>query len=1217
MPTVPDDFVPVRANSPQLDQVATDEDPGVLDTLKAAGVVANWPFRLYRYAQNRADAATDIDHNPFDVIKGTRYESQPERFAFSHNMQETQAIMKEWDDDESARDTLARSGWSGTVAGIGMGMLDPTLFLPVVKVFSGAAQGLNALRIGADAAVAGAAAGAIGESAMLATTPDYTIGEAALGVGTSTILSGLIGTGAGALMSRAERKSLETSLQADREDWGRTISQPQSAGAATADTRSLELNTPEIMKKLPDITAKISPPRRVLNSGFVSARRAVADLVETPYIFRENIDGVATTQGPALDRLVKLETGKSRVAISKTFDELYTNYRFGDGGASLPERLATGAQDLIGRPRSKANFTEFKELVSDAMRNGDVHDIPQVQKAAQFLRKEVFDPWKDKAIKAGLLREDVDVSTADSYLMRVWNKQKLIADRPNVVKTFADWYEAEQAKKASSRERIAGMQDLLEQHTAKMDELEAAITSRIDAMALGEARLSEAQLVNKQAFSRSTTLRDQLERLADEEVLTGRDNGSALSSVRDNARGGVVFETRARNRQNILADRIQGVDAQVDDLTRRLADMTARHDNLRADIEKEILAWEGKSSREARAALKAREAIEVERQAKISAGEYNGKGGRLTSADSSVSAAVRRILATERDLSRQEIDSIANETVNRIVGSPDGRLPYDATTGGPRGGVPGPNAEARGPLANRTFMIPDNLVRDYLENDVQHIAETYLNTMVPDVLLTEKFGDVDMTDVFRRVNDERSSREMAASTEAERLKIDKEFNSVVADLAAMRDRIRHTYGYSSDPRQRLMGRIAATAARYDIVTNLGGSALSSLSDLAGIQWRHGFSSTFKNAWLPMLKAITNKETRKALKQYRSQLQALSIAAETYTSTRTTGVYDVLDLYRPTSRFERGMNVMADKFGLASLLTPWTDFGKFAAGMVSGSELAHASEAMVAGQATKRQIRNLAEAGIDGPMADRIWRELSSEGGSDVVDGIRIPNSGNWQDVGARDAFEGALARDVDIMILTPGAEKPLMMSDPVKALILQYKTFVAAANERILVRSLQARDAQVLQGAASAVALGVLAEYAYSIAANRDAPATPQDWIKAGVNRSGILGWYQEGNSIAAKWTGGTADAFRLIGAGAPDARYISRSPGGALLGPTFGKAESTVKVMSKLVAKVLGGDVEWNASDTTQMRRMLAGQNLFYIRRLLDAGEREVNDAIGVENKP
>ena len=62
-----------------------------------------------------------------------------------------------------------------------------------------------------------------------------------------------------------------------------------------------------------------------------------------------------------------------------------------------------------------------------------------------------------------LLPEDVDVATADSYMMRIWDKRKLVAQRPQAVKTFADWLEGEQLRKAQAQERISGISSQLDE----------------------------------------------------------------------------------------------------------------------------------------------------------------------------------------------------------------------------------------------------------------------------------------------------------------------------------------------------------------------------------------------------------------------------------------------------------------------------------------------------------------------------------------------------------------------------------------------------------------------------------------------------------------------------------------------------------------------------------------------------------------------------------
>ena len=487
MPSIPDEFVPLSVHGPAPRERPEDE-PGLGEIIGAAGTANNWVYRGWRWLANREDVAADPAYDPFSDIKGTRYEADPMRFAFSRSEKETAAIISEWEEDEQARSVLAKSGWTGTVAGVGMGLVDPTVFFPIAKVFSGAARGASALRIGADVAITGGASAAIGEAVMYGTTPEYTAGDVAFNVGTATLLSGLLGAGAGALISRQERQAVTQLLQEDRLGLGDEVyaPQPQAAGAAASDTRQLQMRSAPLLNRLPDPTAKLSPPRRVLNSGILSARRAVADLVETPYIFEENLQGVATTQGPALSRQVQMEIARARVAVTDSFDQLYARYRTGQTETAV-QKVMRGARDLTQAPADgKLRFPEFKAEVDKALRNGDTHDIPEVAQEAQLVRRELS-AWRDRAIAAKLLPEDVDVATADSYMMRIWDKRKLVAQRPQVVKTFADWLEGEQLRKAQAQERIAGISSQLDDATKKVAAAEVVAVSDFRWAAVGSA----------------------------------------------------------------------------------------------------------------------------------------------------------------------------------------------------------------------------------------------------------------------------------------------------------------------------------------------------------------------------------------------------------------------------------------------------------------------------------------------------------------------------------------------------------------------------------------------------------------------------------------------------------------------------------------------------------------------------------------------------------
>jgi hypothetical protein len=965
-----------------------------------------------------------------------------------------------------------------------------------------------------------------------------------------------------------------------------------SVGAAASDTRKLEL-VDFGLNKIPGVgrvVEKTSPMQRVFGADSPTARRTGADLAETSLLFKENLEGKVTTAGPALDREARLMIHQGQVAVGDELSSLFSQYRFGEERTA--PRARAGFEDLTGRaPEGKMSFSEFKEAVSDAMRAGDQHEIPQVQQAAQTIRQKIFEPWKKRAIDAGLLGEDVDVKTADSYLQRLYNKQAIAAKRPEFLDRVTDWLQGDQQAKAQAQQKISAYHGALQVATDQIDKVQARIAKlEADADVIA-ARQEETTRINKAANRRAEKLRTK----ADQDSLP-----------LDNARGGAVFETLARNRGNLLADRASAKLAEIESLEQKLARETANHDSMRSKIEDEIARWEGKSTTEAKAALKAREEAERAREAKAAATGEPQKGGRLEGADKAVDRAVARILKSERDLPRAELRARADEITNRILGSPDGRLPYDL--GMEHGTAHGGSGEQpRGALAAREFNIPDATIRDFLENDVEHIVASHLRTMVPDVLLTEKFGDTRMTEAFRKINDEYAALADGAKSDKERTRLEKERQGVISDLSSIRDRIRGTYAISSDAPMRNAARAMNVLKNYNVLTSMGSAALSSLPDMAGTVLRHGLSSTFNDAWAPFFSFLTRQSDawQAAAREYR----AMGIAVESVLASRHHALTDTLDTYHPQSRVERTMQWATGKFQFVNMLAPWTDFAKINASMVAGSEILRAVKASAGGTANARMLRTLGESGIEPHMAERIAKAF--EDGGEIRDGVHLPNTADWTDKEARRVFEGAVARDADIAVVTPGQEKPLWMSHPILSVLGQFKSFTAAATERVLISNLQRRDAQVLQGTIFSMGLGMLSYKLNSLTGGQPTSDKPQDWVKEAISRGNLLGWFEEGNALASKVTRGGVDIYRMIGADKPLSRYASRSAMDQILGPTAGKIGGILAVGS-----AASKPSEWNEADSKAMRRLIGGQNVFYLRNLFDQVEKSGNKAFGIEMK-
>jgi hypothetical protein len=285
--------------------------------------------------------------------------------------------------------------------------------------------------------------------------------------------------------------------------------------------------------------------------------------------------------------------------------------------------------------------------------------------------------------------------------------------------------------------------------------------------------------------------------------------------------------------------------------------------------------------------------------------------------------------------------------------------------------------------------------------------------------------------------------------------------------------------------------------------------------MAGPMMRHGLTTVFNDAWTPWFQSLTGQSD--FWKRGKKQFQALGLATDARLSSRSHSFSDTMDEYKPQSRLERTLKWSSDQFQLANLLGPWTDWAKTGASFVAGSEILRAAKAVVEGNATQKQILTLAEGNIEPHMVKRIHDSFTAEGGGETQNGTHLANTGNWADKEAARVYEGALRRDVDIGVVTPGLEKPLFLSNDVLSVIGQFKSYTAGATERILVANLQRRDAQVLQGIVFSMGLGMLSYKLNALSGGQPTSDNPADWIKEAMSRGNLFGWLEEGNAMASK----------------------------------------------------------------------------------------------------
>lgn len=762
-----------------------------------------------------------------------------------------------------------------------------------------------------------------------------------------------------------------------------------------------------------------------------------------------------------------------------------------------------------------------------------------------------------------------------------------------------EWFKNEFADgKGNARAFADELDHLLEGYRPKnMAELAQAVIDKTAGDSAWQKRMRERFDAANEAGGVGGAIEAHKQAMSDLSAIVDKASGKKIATTKQlqiaeaRSKEAGIAGNRDEKRASILDERQQRQQKIIDDLQAEAHRHSVEHDILRSKIEDELRKWSGNSSAEAMSALKIRDA------------KTPANGERSVAADNPVDRAVKRILNSDRDMSRQELSSRADEIIDRILHSPDGKLDYDQKSASTGFGSSGD--QLRGSLNSRQFAIPSDQIKDYLHTDLAHVLSDHIRKSLPDIYLTQRFGDVNMTSQMRKINEEFAKMADTAANEKARVKLESTRQRTIEDLASMRDRVRGTFGVAQDPFMRKANRVAKVFLGWNSLTSLGTSAINRGNDIANGVFRYGLGQTFKAAWAPYLASLVGAS--EVAKLSRREAKAMGVGVDTILGHMSHNLSDTFDNYLAGSKLERGLAWANDKSMLLNLHGPWTDGAKTMWNTVASDRYLEGARRFAEGAQTKADIRDFASSNITPQMAKRIW-ESHSNSGATPIDGIHIPNVADWADKDAQQSFTNAMAREGDINVITPGQEKPLWMSSPIGSLVGQFKSFVAGANERILIANLQRADKNVLQGLFSSLGAGMLSYAAYKMVSGGEISERPQDWIKEGISRAALLGWGTELNAYSAKLTGGKADLFRAIGADRPLSRHEQQSALAEMLGPTWSKLDQA----SQIIGDVSRGT---ETGHTTHVARQLIPlQNWMLIRRMLDQVEDGANSAMGLK---
>jgi hypothetical protein len=1056
-----------------------EEAPSVAEIGKALYRQENLVGSLIAQEAGLPDTKDDPDFDAYSMF--TEDERLDKSFVtqamYADTEDEVESFRRQYARERKDRDTIAKGGATSFLMALPIAVADPISLLTI-----GGAT-VNTYRAGKSILSSGLVTGslvgaetAVQEAALHSTQLTRTYGESAMNVGASVLLGGVLGVGANKLanygidekaikdledvmdpeakIARGENPALSPENVAQGYD---------SVGAMRTDT-----GTYEVKGKAARAILKIMPWDPV-------ARTTVSDSIVTRKVsnmLAENILQVDSAPLQSAQSLAQIKIGKYYTSLNNN-NNLFDQYRKGGGNLKLKE---------------------FNEAVSRAVRTGD-SDIPEVKQSAEYWRKKLYDPLRDEMIGEGMLPEGVDVSTSVNYLNRVYNKDKIVANRPEFVARVSKWLE----------EKDQALYRDAEDAQAKLDAGDFDDVADVAEDAVGPTPVGS--------------------------MVKAGDRGNT---------GKVIFA----DDNNVV---VQFVNKKLG----TTASKTFTPDQV-TPVSKAAKKGGKKAANKEKAKL----------QAIIDKAEFK-KG---------------------KDFEPEDYENIAAQISQRIIGTPDGRLPYDWKIGdGFSSGREGSKLEGtalRGPLRQRKFTIDDELIEDFLENDIEVLGMRYYQQTAPDIELKKKFGSVNLEAELKEIQDDFLAMEKKidkradltdVQKEKERIKLGKKQAQAIEDIAGMRDRIRGVYGFQSDT---IFNRIGRATRDLNYLRLMGGVTISSLPDAARVLMAEGFTKTFSKGLVPLVSNLkTFKVASAEAKRYGVGIDAMGPGG------RASVIADVGDYAQGGTMVERGLRTAANKFGRINVLDYWT----------AGVKQLHAvvmQTSIFDGLSKGKYDKRLARLGIDKQSAMDMWKQVDKHGKK--VDGVWITNAKNWDNPALEEMWGVAVRKESDRVIPVPGQEKPLFMSREMGKSIMQFRAFTMSSTQRIVVAGLQGSDHNTLGGFLAMTSMGMFTYYLKQKSAGREVTTDPAALIIEGIDRSGAMGTLMELNNTMEKISSNSFGLRPASGVSAPASRFASRTIVESMLGPTWGSGLSTFIAASNAITS----KEPMTEADGRALRRLLPFQN-------------------------
>lgn len=417
-----------------------------------------------------------------------RYQSYADQFAVLNNSTARAELMAKIDrEEENRRIRDAAPWWQAAITDITAGVLDLPTLIPGGALVKGAKGGYSITR----SALMGSAAAGVGasvqEAGLQATQATRTAGESALTIGTGLVLGGLIGGGAAALLSPLERRGAEAAaarLMDSAIDGTPLPDVPVASGgmgdAVSAGAAAVDRPTREDLtiaggaaRAVAGATAKLTPNLRLNQNVSEVVRRYGQELLENPLYQEMHAEGRSV--GASAETRMRVSMNSRLGDVAAEHDKIFKEYRKSGG---------------------KMSAAEFDEATGRAMANNDIGENDFISRSAAAHRAKLIEPFKMDAIDVRALPADVEVRTAPTYIMRLWDRNKLNASEGEAIETFKGYFrqkakEIDRAMTFEAQKRIDKIEAEKVKRQAKGRQRISNLLAEIDDTEMGKVRRAE------------------------------------------------------------------------------------------------------------------------------------------------------------------------------------------------------------------------------------------------------------------------------------------------------------------------------------------------------------------------------------------------------------------------------------------------------------------------------------------------------------------------------------------------------------------------------------------------------------------------------------------------------------------------------------------------------------------------------------------------------